>query len=43
MLKLRLCGKISSRRIAGYPVTKLPIDNTANRPIFPLTIGEVDS
>ena len=43
MLKLRLCGKISSRRIGGYPVITLPIDNTANRPMFPLTIGEVDS
>ena len=43
MLKLRLCGKTSSRRIGGYPVITLPIDNTANRPMFPLPIGEVDS
>jgi len=38
MLKLRLCGKISSRRIGDHPVIKLPIDNTANRPPFPLPI-----
>ena len=43
MLKLRLCGKISSRRIAGHPVIKLPIDNTANRLPFPLPIREPDS